>query len=278
MQRFQVPPHFFVVIIFCCAGAFFEISFVNVAVQLASNDSTSNIPLREYIFAMLAPVTYIVFYSFFYFTSVIFARSKLNDLLSLSLESEAEDISKGHLYKTISDDYIVLVESVLFPSYLFIYRIAIVITLTSNILWILLVDQPFLLVAVLIIITIIGIIFHKLMRLLAKRFSKIQNIRHNSMNLFVDLSSYREHNNKDLIASISRIFPYKFIQNSMGGLVKPLIDLLMIAVIVYLIIGEPTNYVSAAVITGIGATGWRMIGPTINLFVAWVKSDMGMIN
>lgn len=268
MRLFRVPPYFLTTIIFCCAGAFFEISFVKVVVQLASNSVDNIIPVREYIFAMCAPVAYIAFYTFFYFASVRIAKSKLNNLLSIRSESGTEEISKGHLYKTISDDLVVVVESFLFPSYLLAYRLVIVLTLAANILWMLLAERPFLLVPVVVLIALIGIIFQKAMQLLASAFSNVQNARHDAIAMFVGISGDAQYKIKGLVASVSAIFPYKFIQNSMGGLVKPLVDLAMIVVVVYLVIGEPTEVLPGEIIAGIGATSWRMIGPTINLFIA----------
>ena len=237
-------------------------------VELASNETDNIIPLREYIFAMCAPLAYIAFYAFFYFASVRIARSKLNEVLSIRSGLEIEDISKGHLYKTISDDLVAVVESVIFPSYLLAYRVVIVLTLGANILWLLLSESPFLMIVIIALIAFVGIIFQKAMRLLASAFSNVQNARHEAITMFVGLSGDQQYKTKDLVASASAIFKYKFIQNSMGGLVKPLVVFAMIIAVVYLVIGQPSEVLSGGVIAGIGATGWRMVGPTINLFIA----------
>lgn len=268
MRLIRVPPYFLPAIILCCAGAFFEISFVKVAVQLASNDTDYIIPFREYIFAMCAPIAYITFYTYFYFASVKLAKSKLNEVLSMSCESGIEDVSKGHLYKIISDDFVAVIESFLFPGYLFTYRLVIVLTLAANILWMTLAEQPFLVVVVIVLFASVVFILQKAMRLLASAFSNVQNARHDAITMFVGISGDALYKTEGLVGTVSAIFPYKFIQNSMGGLVKPLVDLAMIVAVVYLVLSEPTGVLDGGIIAGIGATSWRMIGPTINLFIA----------
>ena len=131
MSTLRVPPYALIAGLFCCAGAFCEISFVKVAVQLASSDRVSSIHISEYIFAMCAPVLYMSFYVFFYLTSAKIATVKLAELLQLRSVAGSENDSKGALYKAISDDLVAVVEGFLFPTYLLLYRSVIVFTLNS---------------------------------------------------------------------------------------------------------------------------------------------------
>ena len=129
-------------------------------------------------------------------------------------------------------------------------------------------EHPFTVVAAVVFIALAGIFFHIAMKRLAFKFSILQNRRHEAINQYVGLNRDEQTKTIGLIPAVSAIFPYKLIQVCMGTLMKPLIDLAMISFVVYLALSDSPGSQTNAIIAGIGATGWRAIGPLINAFIA----------
>ena len=256
------------VILIIAFGIYCEIAFVNTVVILFGE--VEQIPnLNTLIFAALAPLVYIFYYIFFYFVSVYLSKITLPDVIKNEVAA-TKNINNERFYKTLSDDALMVVEGLLFPIFLSFYRLFVILALSINFILIFFTNNLFLLLQLIIFISAIIFFLKKFMQSLANRFSILQNLRHeeiavihNSINDNNDLKKYN-------LQALVRIFPYKLIIASMGSLMKPVIDFLTIAFILSVVLGLFGDISSSfGLVAGLGATGWRLLGPAINILVAY---------
>ena len=257
-------------------GAFCEISFVRATVLIFQDSDSTSYDMSILYYAIMAPLVYIFYWFFGYISSVYNSYSMLPDVLKKEISHVNDSDNKEHIYKTLSDDHLMVVENVYFTTYLMFYRIIVLIALFFNLIITFFANSLLNVILILLVASLILSLFKKLMSYIAAKFSKAQNKRHEIIAIIIKLIGNNKSYDESLFIFLIKIFPYKVVITSMGSLMKPLIDFLTIAFVIFIALGffGDTNS-SNSFIAGIGATGWRALGPAINVVLAFGHISYG---